>query len=314
MISIIIPCYNSSKTLNKCFDSLKKQTYKDFELIFINDGSIDNTLELLEEIKKNNTEMNIEIINQKNAGVSAARNVGLRLARGEYISFVDPDDSVEETFLETLFGDMTSNDVDISVIGVLKSTSLPRNRVERNKVDKEEFITSIFQSDMTKGYSWNKLFKKKILVDNTIYFKEDLSIMEDLEFCLNYANFVKSVYLNTSQLYNYYISEDGIMTSSWQDKKMSVIKTFDYILSMNFSKKNSIDAMTDYTRVMMWLVGQVYRKAPQEDITKYENIIFKELDKNKWNFIRNGYKAGLKYYISYILYLINKKFLRVLIR
>ncbi|MDO4813696.1 MAG: glycosyltransferase family A protein [Gemella sp.] len=314
MISIIIPCYNSSKTLNKCFESLKKQTYKDFELIFINDGSIDNTLELLEEIKKNNTEMNIEIINQKNAGVSAARNVGLRLARGEYISFVDPDDSVEETFLETLFGDMTSNDVDISVIGVLKSTSLPRNRVECNKVDKEEFITSIFQSDMTKGYSWNKLFKKKILVDNTIYFKEDLSIMEDLEFCLNYANFVESVYLNTSQLYDYYISEDGIMTSSWQDKKMSVIKTFDYILSMNFSKKNRIDAMTDYTRVMMWLVGQVYRKAPQEDITKYENIIFKELDKYKWNFIRNGYKTGLKYYISYILYLLNKKFLRLVIR
>lgn len=314
MISLIIPCYNSSKTLNKCFDSLKNQTYKDFELIFVNDGSIDNTLELLEEIKKNNSEMNIEVINQENAGVSAARNVGLRLAKGEYISFVDPDDSVEETFLETLFGDLVDNDVDISVIGVLKSTDKARDMVEKMRVSREELITSIFQSTMTKGYSWNKLFKKKILEENDIYFKEDLSIMEDLEFCLNYARFVKAAYLNTTQLYNYYISEAGIMTSSWQEKKMSVIKTFDYIFSMGFSEKNKIDVMTDYTRVMMWLVGQVYRKAPQEDITKYENIIFKELDKNKWNFIRNGYKAGLKYYISYILYCINKTILKKIIR
>ena len=107
LISIIVPVYNAEKTIKKCIDSILAQTYRNFELILINDGSRDSSLNILKEYE--NTDERIVVISQENSGVSVARNKGIDSARGDYIIFVDSDDYISENALEVLKGEIEKN-------------------------------------------------------------------------------------------------------------------------------------------------------------------------------------------------------------
>ena len=117
-VSIIIPVYNCSKFLKKLIDSLKNQTYKNFEVIFINDGSKDNSLSILKKVD----DERFIIIDQKNQGVAVARNNGLKRAKGEYITFVDSDDYIGPKYLEYLVTNIEKYSVDLCVMGFQKFT------------------------------------------------------------------------------------------------------------------------------------------------------------------------------------------------
>jgi len=114
-ISIIVPIYNSEKYLKRCIESILKQTYTNIELILINDGSEDKSLEICEEYKKNDER--IIIVNKENEGVSVARNIGIEKATGELISFVDADDYLEATFLQELLDIMEKYNVNYVACG-----------------------------------------------------------------------------------------------------------------------------------------------------------------------------------------------------
>ena len=101
LISIIVPCFNNEKYVEKCLDSINQQSFKDFEVIIINDGSTDNSKEIIEHFIK--TKPNYHLINQKNMGVSTARNNGLKLVKGEFVCFVDADDYIESNYLKELY-------------------------------------------------------------------------------------------------------------------------------------------------------------------------------------------------------------------
>ena len=111
LISIIVPVYNSSRSIEKCINSLQRQTYKNIEIICVNDGSTDNSLEILKKMKKK--DKRIIVIDKKNEGVSIARNVGIRQSKGDFISFVDADDWVEENSIERLYDAMIKYNVDV---------------------------------------------------------------------------------------------------------------------------------------------------------------------------------------------------------
>ena len=111
-ISVIIPCYNSEETIDKCLESLENQTCEDFEIVAVNDGSTDHTLQKLENWKKKTT--NLLVVDIPNGGVSHARNAGMKKSNGSFIAFVDSDDSVTEHYLETL---VTHSDKDLVVTG-----------------------------------------------------------------------------------------------------------------------------------------------------------------------------------------------------
>lgn len=115
MISIIIPIYNVEKYLSKCIESLVGQTYKDIEIILINDGSPDHCLSICEQYSKKDNR--IIVINQENKGVSAARNAGLKIAKGEYIGFIDPDDWIAVDMYEGLHSVIKQSDVDMVICG-----------------------------------------------------------------------------------------------------------------------------------------------------------------------------------------------------
>lgn len=111
-ISIIVPVYNAENYLRRCIDSILEQTYTNFELLLINDGSTDGSAKILEEVKESDSR--IRIVHKKNEGVSATRNLGLKLATGDYITFIDSDDFVDKLYLDVLYKSLTENDADIA--------------------------------------------------------------------------------------------------------------------------------------------------------------------------------------------------------
>lgn len=120
-ISVIIPCYNGSKYLHVVYQCLKQQTFEDFEAIFIDDGSTDDSGIIIDSFAKSDSRVNV--IHQKNSGVSAARNAGLQIAKGEYICFIDCDDKVENDYLEKLYSKTYDGKTDV-VIGMFRVVNL----------------------------------------------------------------------------------------------------------------------------------------------------------------------------------------------
>ena len=117
-VSVIIPVYNSKNYLNKCIESLINQTFNDIEFIFVNDGSTDNSLSILEQYSKKDSR--IKIINQKNQGISQARNRGMKEAKGRYIGFIDSDDWVDLDFYQKLYSSIIETNADIAVSSIIR--------------------------------------------------------------------------------------------------------------------------------------------------------------------------------------------------
>ena len=137
MVSVIIPIYNCEKYLNECISSVLGQTYKDFELILVDDGSTDNSLNICYEFAKKDSR--IIVIHQENGGVSSARNKGLKNAKGEFITFVDSDDYVENDWLKMLLTAILANNADVSICGIKFDNKL-RCLCENNSLTKDELL------------------------------------------------------------------------------------------------------------------------------------------------------------------------------
>lgn len=199
-ISIIVPVYNSEKWLKRCLESIINQTYKNIEIIIINDGSTDNSEEICKEYSIK--DQRIRIFNKKNTGVSNTRNYGIHISNGEYIQFVDSDDWLENDTCEKLLEYMKENNADLSVCGfniysnntIIRKPVLPYRILNiREKQDDLIFLDKILNSPC------NKLYKRRLITD---LFNEGLSLGEDLIFNLNYiGNSSKTVTIEKC-LYN----------------------------------------------------------------------------------------------------------------
>lgn len=217
MISIIIPIYNRENNLPQCIESILLQTYNDWELILVDDGSTDKSLEICKFYEKSDNR--IRVIHKKNAGVSSARNAGLDSAKGKWIMFVDSDDFVSTNCLEEL---AKGKEYDLSFIGINRY-NLDKN-IERKMFSFNKSIIDFSKKDCSKlfiqydllaiGYPWGKLFKKSIIDSNSIRFNEQLNIHEDHLFYFDYLIHSKSAYLSDVQGYYYtYSSKIKTLTS-----------------------------------------------------------------------------------------------------
>ena len=181
-ISLIIPVYNVEKYLARCLDSVINQTFKDLEIICINDGSEDNSLSILQEYSKKDER--IRIINQQNAGLSAVRNVGIDVARGKYISFIDSDDWIDFDFCEKLYNSAEKHSADIAVAGIVRVNGrrkkyflrFKKETVSRNLQEKFELCDVPERS-----YVWNKLYRLDKLRESRLKFLEG-RVFEDIIF------------------------------------------------------------------------------------------------------------------------------------
>lgn len=210
--SVIIPVYNTEKYLDRCISSVIKQTYKDFEIILVNDGSKDNSGNICDEHKKNDNR--IKVIHQKNAGVSTARNIGLKNAVGDYIIFVDSDDFIEGDSLEKLNSILDKNDVDCIIYNL-------NNIMESKFVFKENLIQYMIKLITTEliNSPCNKVYKRDIIEKYDIKFDKKIEIGEDLLFNIIYISKMKNVYLFNNKLYNYIKQNCESLTTKYKENK-----------------------------------------------------------------------------------------------
>ena len=212
LISVVVPVYKVEKYLKKCVDSVLAQTYQNFELFLVDDGSPDNCGKMCDEFAKNDGR--IRVIHQKNKGLSAARNAGLKGVKGEFVAFIDSDDSVKKNYLEALLEAM-SDDVDITVCGynefLPKAESLSGTEATKRLL--------IGQNDMD-ILAWNKLYRRSLFVDNDIEYPEGRIHEDNLTTYKLYAASRNVVYVAES-LYAYLIRDNSITTSTTRLKQLN---------------------------------------------------------------------------------------------
>ncbi len=216
-ISVVIPVYNSEKYLEKCLTSLVNQTFKDIEFIFVNDGSIDNSLNILQEYAKKDSR--ITIINQENKGISQARNEGIKKAQGQYIGFIDSDDWIDLDFFEKLHGSIVNNDADIAVSTIIRTGK--KQKKYRIKYDDTKVVNTLEEKlkicDVPRcSYVWNKLYKKEIIKD--LEFKKNV-FYEDVIWLPQVLKKAKSVVSTPNTNYYYYSNPNSTVKKTQSQKK-----------------------------------------------------------------------------------------------
>ncbi len=208
-VSIIIPVHNSSKYLKKCIDSILNQTYKNIEVIAVENGSTDNSIEILKSYKG---KIKIEVLD--NASIGSARNKGLDVSKGTYISFIDSDDYVSNDFIEVMLNKIKEDNSDLSICDMLEIHEETKERLKRayypsKKIEREE----IKKNFVNFNYGpCNKLFKKEIILKNKLKFPENLKY-EDIPFVLGYINNCKVISKVNEPLYNYNIHKESEQTT-----------------------------------------------------------------------------------------------------
>ena len=209
LISIIVPVYNTANYLDQCITSLLNQSYANCEFIFINDGSTDSSLFILEKYKAKDSR--IQILNQENKGVSVARNRGLEIAKGTYIGFVDSDDWIEKHLYSVLLEAIETYSCDL-VLSNMKSYFNAKEVITSFNFTKFITLDSNYIKDIILPYlienddmysSCNKLFKASIIKENNIHFPPNNALSEDNIFNLSYINIIQTMVYIDYTGYNY---------------------------------------------------------------------------------------------------------------
>lgn len=211
LVTIITPVFNSEKHLDDCIDSILKQNYTNFELLLVNDGSTDGSAKICKEYAIKDTR--VKIFHQENKGVSAARNFALESAKGEWIAFVDSDDSVLPNYIEDLItaGDQNTDLVVHGFRKIYKSVSKNfdlGNHILSTKANEDKVFEQMKIFDF--GFVVSKLYKKSIIYDNQIFFSLKTSHAEDLIFFLEYISFSDRIVFQNKHNYLYYQRENSL--------------------------------------------------------------------------------------------------------
>ena len=268
LVSIVIPVYNSEKYISRCLDSITNQTYDNLEIILINDGSTDNSIEICLDYKEK--DKRIIVVNKSNGGVSSTRNQGIDCATGKYIQFVDSDDYINLDMTENLVYAIEKYDVDLVLCGVNHiSSNTNDSDLYRNVGDflLKDFLSNSLDSisSTSMGAVWNKLYKLSKIKDNKIRFEEDINYSEDCIFNYDYFKKSTSIYVLKDKLYNYDQSDLNALTKVFRknafmttlylyDKTIELMDTFLINVNDNIKKINQY-----YSNNLMVNVIHIYR-------------------------------------------------------
>ena len=215
-LSIIVPVYNTELFLARCMDSLLGQTIKDIEIICIDDKSTDGSLRILREYEKKDNRIKV-ITQEKNSGVSIARNTGLAVAAGEYIGFVDSDDFVDFDFYEKLYDQAASTDADITKGEALKIT-------HEEKTNFGPSFEQIRKNKANFGFAFlSAIYKRDFLIENEIYFPLGVIIGEDIVFLTKAAILANKIELVEGVYYRYIRKKDSLDSDMFNIKKIESI-------------------------------------------------------------------------------------------
>lgn len=288
---MVVPCYNVSKTIKRCINSIKKQTYKELEVILVDDGSTDNTKNV---IKDNINDARFKYFYKKNGGLSSARNYGLEKAKGKYICFIDSDDYIEKDYVQELYNSIKENNSDISVCWFNR---VYENKININKIEDNPYCFLRFPA------AWNKMYKTELFRKNNILYPlgkwyEDLGTFPKLMFISDKISVVNK------PLYNYIQNSSSIM-HTYDDR---IYQIYDILEDIeNYAKKNNVydnnEKYIEFIAIYHILVGTIFRCSfrPDFNIKSIRKIV--SYVNNKYpNWYKNSNDVlDLKYKLYFFL-------------
>lgn len=247
MISIIIPVFNAEKYINRCIKSVVNQSYSELEIIVVNDGSIDNSLFICELLATQDSR--IKVVSQDNGGVSKARNTGLRLAKGEYVMFLDSDDYMLPDMCKTMLDVLYSKQADCVICGIQEPEGglwCPQKNIDYSTLAdfKREFIYQLNTELLSP--CWNKIFKRQLI---THLFDEKISFGEDLIFDLEYLNnCTRFSFITTPLVYHEKQVAGSLVTKTGLRRLMDIEKIHKIIMQFAGEENISQDLHKKYIR------------------------------------------------------------------
>lgn len=262
-VSIIVPVYNCEKYLNACVSSLLLQTEKDIEVILVNDGSTDNSGNICERFRLDFD--NVNVIHQRNQGVSKARNTGMQIANGKYTTFVDSDDYVDKEYIEKLLSVAQSNNYDLVSCGgtfVNGSKIHVVNCLSGLNGSREELMSAIVDSG-SGGAIFGKLVRTSLLKESSIQFNQEYSFREDLLFWLELSNYITS-YTNIEYFGYYYRLVDNEQSLS----KKNDVRAYANQLKLTDVIENLLEKQINSKATVNKIVGRNVTKVVISTILK----------------------------------------------
>lgn len=259
-ISILVPCFNSEKYIFRCLESCKNQTYKDLEIIVVDDGSNDSTLKIVEENFK--SDKRFKIYSKENEGISKTRNFLIEKMNGEYGYFLDSDDWIDYDCIETFMNKFNNQDLIINSSYVNKKNK-QKNFYITDKINKNTDKFSYIQNNTY--FPWNILFKKKFILDNNLLFCEESSFFEDAGIMTIWFLCTNNITFINSAKYHYNISNSSSLS---HQKKMSYKKINDSIIQLN----------NLYTRIKSLYIDNKPEKEIIDQLSFYHCVIFSYIE------------------------------------
>lgn len=295
LVSIIVPVYNAEDNIKRCLESLINQTYENIEIITVNDGSKDNSLQIIQDIALSDNR--IKVFDKSNGGVSSARNLGIKNAGGKYLMFVDADDYISVNAVEECIkaiGDGDAVQFLFNSIQINKSVSLfPNlyNNYSEGKLDIKEVLAPFLTGDVPCN-CWSYLYSVEVLRQNDILFDEELNYGEDFLFVLAYLLRIENIKLIAKPLYQYCETESSLTRGV--DNMLSNLKKFPllrnkvlHILGGNdeyinlYNMQISRKLIIYYSNLAKMLNRKEFKKTIY-DLNKTLNTMLKEFDLNKF--------------------------------
>lgn len=301
-VSVIIPVYNVEKYLVECLDSVINQTLPDIEIICVNDGSTDLSPAVLSKYAQN--DKRIKILNKENGGLSSARNAGLRIARGEYVCFLDSDDYIHWDALETLYAE--ASEKRLEVLSFLAETTYESYNLEKIRQDffppkalseevmsGQKFFAEALLSDTYRPQAWLYFIARTYLQENKLDFYEGIIHEDNLFTFLLLMSARRTGYLN-KKLYFYRIRRDSIMmlptgTDNFKGYSIVMFETLKYIFEHEFHETLIQMALGLHISRSLTQCQNIYEKLSRNKITEYDKYLELLLngDKNLYCFWHN---------------------------
>lgn len=275
LISVIVPVYNVEEYIERCIESIIKQTYNNIEIILIDDGSKDKSNEICDIYAQK--DKRIKVIHKENEGVSKARNVGLDIAKGEYIVFIDSDDYVETNYINTLYELSLENNSDITICGVkdenINGNILNESKDTTKKMLKKETLKELLNEEYFNCVCWAKIYKKKII--GNVRFNENMKIAEDFDFLYKIIDNVNIVYLDTTKKLYHYLSRNGSAIRSGFNESWK--------RGIELNEKIINDVSKEYPDIIDYAIKRYFRVIN----TSIVNVLTTSNDKIQINYLKN---------------------------
>ena len=324
LISVIVPIYNVEEYLDKCVNSILNQTYRNLEIILVDDGSPDNCPKMCDDYAKK--DKRIKVIHKVNGGLSDARNAGIEIATGQFIGFVDSDDWILPEMYSRLLDLILRHKADFVVCDLIRSQDdlLPnfkQSKISIEEYNQQEYLNNFFKikSQVCEYYAWNKLYRKEV-IEKELYPKGLTSedVLGTYKVILNSKKIVK-----TNEIFYVYRINQNSITGSFSEKDFHLLQIWDSVIDV--TKKRNKNEYLDYAllnryRINFTLLYRMSINFPAKDLKKNERVskLLNDLKINEKVLLKSKIKISRKiaiflfcrnyYFFASILYFLKRGF------